>query len=163
NPGLQVRRVVAKRTAGDELAARHVRQVRPETAASVGAPNGVAERTGCGHEDFPALTGCVGRRLRSRLALPCEPGCVLLLGKRDHAKAHLCVLNAAVLRALALVRARPAREDADAIRDAWNEIHLAVELGNPERMNDIPRLQLDFDGTPDRDVNLRGHEHLVAA
>ena len=97
----------------------------------------------------------VSARGGSGLALRGEPSSEVVGALGDDADAHPGMLDAAELRALALVRTGAARNEAKGVDRAGDHVSLAAELGHPEAMDDVLGPQLELDDRADR------HMHLV--
>src|SRR5919112_2017273 len=72
------------------------------------------------------------------LALLVEPAVELALGDHAHVLAHRGVADPAQLGAHDLVAADPVRREADLGGQARHGVRLEPELGDPERVDDVP-------------------------
>jgi hypothetical protein len=79
----------------------------------------------------------------------------------DDAQHHARVLGAAVLGALAEVGAGHAGLEPHAVDAIGDDVGLAVELGDPEAVHDVGRLEGEEGGAADRNVQLVGGDHVV--
>ena len=79
------------------------------------------------------------------LGLLLEPLAEFLLVERDDAEAHHGVRVAAVFGALAPVITRLVGLEVDDVRAIRNHVHLAAELRDPERVDDIEGAQMNAD------------------
>jgi hypothetical protein len=109
-----------------------------------------------------ALRRLAGRRA-GRRPLAGEPD--LVLGGRlgDQLEPHVGVLDSAEFRAGPLVDSGPVRLQPDPIDLSGNQIDLAMELGHPERVDDVARLQFQVHRSSHRDVDLVGRRHPCMA
>src|SRR5207253_3064440 len=87
----------------------------------------------------------------SGLALRGEPSSEVVGALGDDADAHPGMLDAAELRALALVRTGAARNEAKGVVRAGDHVSPAAELGHPEAMDDVLGPQLEADEDEERD------------
>ena len=73
---------------------------------------------------------------------------------RDDEEAHVGVLHAAVLGALAEVRAGAGGAEAPDVVLAGDGIDLSAELGHPEAVDHVVGVDADLDGPPDGNMDL---------
>ena len=77
---------------------------------------------------------------------------VLRLGDDLHAEQHFGVVLAAELGALAVVGALPGGRQPDVVGLAGNHVPLVQEVRDPERVDDVARVELELDRLVDRQV-----------
>src|SRR5687767_11083458 len=119
------------------------RRVRVIAAPSQGtdSPGGSRPRTPA---DSWAAAESRGRSLVGG-ALVLEPAVKLALGDHAHVLAHRGVADPAQLGARDLVAADPVRREADLGGEARHGVRLEPELGDPERVDDVPGLDPEVD------------------
>ena len=156
DPGFQIGVIVRIRVGSNVHAAGDVRQIGRYSSARQRSAHLMTHGTWSRHEYLFAPPRCVGCRLGTRLQLALNPCLVIrwLLGHDD--EPHVRVLSAAVFGAGTRVNTFPVSLYADEVGMVGNQIDLAVECGDPERMDHVERTQLNIDGLAHRNVDLVG-------
>ena len=136
-----------------------MREIGAEHAVGRGAPDGVAVDAGDGGEQI--TPGPDRGDVRGHRPLRRHPAGEVVRRVHGHGEEHARVLHAAELGALPDVGARRPRLHPRPVALAGDDVHLARELGDPEAVNHVGRLQRDERGrrpgdVADRDVQLVG-------
>ncbi len=101
-------------------------------------------------------------RIAGRLALRFGPRREALRRKRHDIEGHEGMLQTAIFGAAAYEFAGPVRAKTDGGGAAGNQVLLAMQVGDPEAMDNIVRLQRDDHRPPDRNVKLvRRRENAI--
>src|SRR4051794_20596090 len=132
DPLLELGPGVGDGAGGERLPARQMRQVGPYGPLGRGPTDRVAARALIGLEyRLAALRGGSGRLSRRRRHVS-KPGIERRARLGDHLEAHVRVLEAAELGALASVDGRLIGVEQAGVRLSRDQVDLAVQLGNPE-------------------------------
>src|SRR5918996_2195835 len=126
----------------------------------VDAPCQVAHRA-LGGEQVGAGPGLVVGGHVGLVLLVLEPGLELVGRQGDHALAHVTVRQPAVLGALAHVGAGLVGVDGERVRAPGYGVLLAVELGDPERVDHVAGRDLQAHVLARGDDQVVGGEHVV--
>ena len=163
-----VRRDQLEGRAGERGARHEVREVRRRAGDErdidgiVETPHRVAGHTAAGREDLEP--GGRGRSFRGGgrvVLLVCDPFVEVGGGQRDRADAHVGVREPAELGALTPVLTRVVGLERDARDATGHGVALAVERGDPERVDDVARADADLDRLPRGDDDLVGGDDAL--
>src|SRR5947209_1170953 len=154
DPAGQVAARVAERPTRERGAAAEVGKIGAKGAVGVDADDVVALAARRAEKDL--LAADLRRRLRrgsagADVGLPARE--VFRCLGDDHER-HVRVLQAAELRALPAIEAGLVRFDPEFVDAAGNEIALAVQVRDPEAVDDVARIEAQQDGRVDGDVDL---------
>src|SRR5512138_3274183 len=99
--------------------------------------------------------------LHTRCSFTAQPIIEIVRFLCDDQQRHMSVLHTAELCALTAVRAGLIRFERNRIGLPWDQVDLAMQLRNPEAMNDIRRGHMYDYGLPDRDVDFISSRKLL--
>ena len=140
-----------RRTAG------HMGQVRRRSVADDDAAHGVTRPAPFVEEQPLSAIRRLGRRRCCRRPLCGDPAVEVLARLGDHQQAHVGVLQTAELGALAAIDAGLVGLDHEDVRTVRQGVELAVQVGDPEAVDDVGRQQPQLDLFTDGNVDLVGH------
>ena len=122
----------------------------------------MTEHAATAEKQFAAtLRRCVAR-IGGRLAPRFGPRCETIRRKRNDIERHEGMLQTAIFRAATREFTRFVGAKADGRDAAGNQVLLAMQIGNPEAVDDVVGLKGDDHRPPDRNVELvRRREDMV--